>query len=182
MAAQVFQARGYDAGSLDDVAVRLDLRRASLYHYVRSKAELLYLVFDQAISVALEQIDAFVHDEDAPTTDRLAALIRHQVRTITGDLSLFTVFFDQRPHLDDEYEAAIRLKERQYVRVWAETVRQAAETGVLGDVDPRYAAQVLLGITNWTYKWFDPARDDQESFADVAVAMVLGNPSERGPT
>src|SRR5207253_8692552 len=37
-AAEVFHEKGYDAGTLDDVADALDLRRASLYYYVRSKA------------------------------------------------------------------------------------------------------------------------------------------------
>src|SRR5690606_29007945 len=42
-AARTFRARGYDSASLDDVAAELDLRKASLYHYVDSKAHLLYL-------------------------------------------------------------------------------------------------------------------------------------------
>ena len=56
-AARVFHARGYETGSLDDVAAEMDLRKASLYYYVDSKAQLLYWVFDRAISLALERLD-----------------------------------------------------------------------------------------------------------------------------
>ncbi|HTK64752.1 MAG TPA: helix-turn-helix domain-containing protein [Pseudonocardia sp.] len=47
---EVFHNRGYDSGSLDDVAAALDLRRASLCHYLRNKAQLLYLTSSTARS------------------------------------------------------------------------------------------------------------------------------------
>lgn len=183
VAANVFQAHGYDAGSLDHVAAELDLGKASLYYYVRSKAELLYLVFDRAISIALAQMEQLVHDQHASPRERLAALVHHQVDTVTSDLSLFSVFFDQRSRLSEEYAARIRSKERRYLQLFVETVNTAVESGFLGQLEPRYAAQALLGVANWTYKWFDPARDEPRAYADVAVALLLGRPADdRGGT
>src|SRR5436309_11157977 len=56
-AAEVFHEKGYDAGTLDDVADALDLRRASLYYYVRSKANLLFLIFEHALDMALRRLE-----------------------------------------------------------------------------------------------------------------------------
>lgn len=172
VAAQVFHARGYDAGSLDDVAEALGLRKASLYYYVSSKAELLYLVFDRAISLALERLEHLSAGADPRA--RLAALIEHQVLTVTGEPSLFTVFFDQRPRLDDRYEASIRAKERRYFRVYADAVRAAARAGVIPVVDERYAAQAILGMASWIFKWYRPGRDDPKAIADTFTRLVLG--------
>jgi len=173
-ALEVFKQRGYDSGSLDDVAAVLGLRKASLYYYVRSKAELLYFVFDRAINRALERLETLTSADESPR-QRLEALIRHQVMVVSDDPSLFTVFFDQRPHHDGEYEAEIQKKERRYLRLYAQGVTDDAEAGVLTNIDPRYAAQLVLGMTNWTYKWFDPSRDDAEALADAAVQLVLGS-------
>src|SRR5436309_14584491 len=63
-AAEVFHEKGYDAGTLDDVADALDLRRASLYYYVRSKSNLLFMVVEQALIVALERLDEYAQIED----------------------------------------------------------------------------------------------------------------------
>lgn len=169
-AARVFQAKGYDAGSLDDVAVELDLRKASLYYYVRSKAELLYRVFDRAISTALENVEGCL-DIDDPR-ERLVALVRLQAVSVALSPSFFTVFFDQRPRLAPDYEAEIRAKERRYLRVFAEAVRGAVEVGALPQVEPRYGAQAVLGMTSWVYKWFDPKRDDPEAFARSCVDLL----------
>ncbi len=172
-AAEVFRAKGYDAGSLDDVAAALDLRKASLYYYVRSKAELLYLIFDRAITLALSRLEEILAVEDA--RQRLALLIRHQVLTIAGEPGLFTVFFDQRAGLDHERAQEIRAKERHYLGVYAKAVAQATSESVIPPVDARYAAQAIIGMTSWIYKWLDPKRDDPEQIADTCVRLILGD-------
>ena len=171
VAAEVFRRRGYDAGSLDDVAAELELRRASLYHYVRSKAQLLYMIFDRAITTSLERLEEVRRIEDPRM--RLAALIRHQVRTVTEEPTMLAVFFDNRPRLDETYEVEIRAKERRYVGIYAEAVEAACKAGAVPELDARYAAQALLGMTSWTYKWFDPVRDDADDLSDTLIKLVL---------
>lgn len=177
-AARVFQARGYDAGSLDDVAAALDMRKSSLYYYVRSKGELLHLVFDRAITTAIEELRTLATMSDP--AERLAALIRHQAVLVARNPSLFTVFFDQRPSLDDRYVDDMRRKERQYVHAYVEAVEDVISGGVLAADDPRFVAQAILGMTSWVYKWIDHARDDPERFAATCVQLILGT-VERDP-
>jgi AcrR family transcriptional regulator len=176
VAAEVFRKRGYDGVPLDEVAEVLGLRKASLYYYVHSKARLLYLVFDRAISLALERVERL--STAGSPRERLEAFIRHQVGMIAEDPSLFTVFFDQHYHLEDEYKAQIQKKERRYLRICAKIVSAAVADGlpVPNGADGRYAAQAILGMTSWIYKWFDPTEDDPDAFADVVAALVLGQP------
>ncbi len=189
VAAKVFKERGYDAGSLDDVAAELNLRKASLYYYVRSKAELLYLIFDKTITSALDSIEKCLSIQDP--RERLAALIRHQVIMVASEPSFFTVFFDQRPRLARNYDSEILAKEKQYLRVYQEAVATAVDNGVLAPMSARYGAQAILGMTSWIYKWFDPDRDDPRAFADACVDMIMvggdgrrilaGGKAARGP-
>jgi AcrR family transcriptional regulator len=172
-AARAFRVRGYDAASLDDVADELGLRKASLYHYVDSKAHLLYLIFDRAISSGLERLARI--STIADPRNRLAALIVHQVQLIANEPSLFAVFFDHRPRLSPEYEADIHDKERRYLRRFAEAVTSAAEKGLIASVDSRYGAQAILGMTSWIYKWFNPEKDDWHQLARDYVRLVLGS-------
>lgn len=168
----VFHERGFDAGSLDDVAAALGLRRASLYHYVRSKAQLLYLIFDRAITLSLGRLDEMA--DIADPRQRLATLIAHQVRMVAEEPSLFSVFFDQRPRLDDVFDADILAKERAYVRRVAQVVEAADMGGGAMHIDARHAAHALLGMTSWVYKWMDPTRDDPEEVARTMIGLVLG--------
>lgn len=171
VAIEVFGERGFEQGTLDDVAASLGTGRASLYHYVPSKAHLLYLIFDRAISMTLDTMGHLAAIADPG--ERLRALIRQQVHTIAANPGMFIVFFGDRPALDERYEAEIRLKERRLLRYLIEAVKAASDAGEIGSLEPRLAAQALLGMTSWFHKWYDPARDDPDAFADVCVHLVF---------
>jgi AcrR family transcriptional regulator len=172
-AAQVFREKGYDAGTLDDVAEALDFRRASLYYYVRSKSHLLYLIFEQALEQSLRQLEEYAAIEDPAL--RLETLIRHRINRIADEPNGFTVFFDQRGRLDTRYEKDIVDKERTYFKVYREAVASAIDAGALEDVDPLYATQAIFGMTNWLYKWYKPERHDVDTFTDTCLKLVLGD-------
>lgn len=174
-AAVVFRRDGYDAGSLDDVARELNLRKASLYHYVDSKAHLLYLIFDRAISLALERLAEL--SEVAPADRRLESLIVHQIEVLSEEPSLFTVFFDSRPRLADEFESAILAKERRYLRYYAQAVEDAVTAEVLPPIDPRHGAQAILGMTSWIYKWIDEDDDVHQLTRDFVRLILRREPT-----
>jgi len=171
VAAKIFHANGYEAGSLDDVAAALGLKKASLYYYVKRKSDLLRLVFDRAITTALSEVDRLAETSDPK--ERLAALIRHQATLVARDPSLFAVFYGRRSGLEGTDLAEISRKERRYIRQFAVAVEAAMDAGVLQPGDPRLVANAIVGMTSWSYKWFDPERDSPERFADCCVALIL---------
>lgn len=171
-AATVFQEKGYDAGTLDDVADALDLRRASLYYYVRSKANLLHMIVQRALDVALAEFDQYLHIEDP--VERLEALIRHQVTTVASDPTLFSVYYDHRPRLEPQFEEETRERERRVLATYRRAVEEAIAAGAIVEFDSRYVTEAILGMTIWPYKWFRPGRDDVQTLADCCVALVLG--------
>lgn len=174
-AVEVFRQRGFDQGTLDDVAASLGTGRASLYHYVGSKPHLLFLIFDRAITSTLAEMDELMTIADPE--QRLRALMRHQVEIITRNPSMFAVFFGDRTALDEKYESEIRPKERRLLRNLIETLVAANEAGVVQVGDPRLAAQAILGMTSWIYKWFDPGRDDPDEFVRICEQLVFGQPT-----
>ncbi|HZV51938.1 MAG TPA: TetR/AcrR family transcriptional regulator [Candidatus Dormibacteraeota bacterium] len=180
-ASEVFDAKGYDAGTLEDVAQAMGMRKAGLYHYVRSKSHLLFLLFDRAWELGFQRIADVPAIEDPG--ERLAELIRRHVGLVAERKSLFTVFFGHRPRFDDAAEQTFLEKERRYVGVFARAVRDAAEAGLIPRVDPRRGAMALLGMTSWVYKWYDPAGASPDQIADDFVSLVLrehAQPRRRG--
>ncbi|MCP5026130.1 MAG: TetR/AcrR family transcriptional regulator [Actinomycetia bacterium] len=169
-AALLFGRIGYHAGSLEDLAGELGLGKASLYHYVSSKGELLNLVFDRAISGALTELDRIAGIADP--ADRLAELVRHQVHMIMAEPSFFSVFFDQHHLLEEKFAADIDAKQRRYLRTFVEAVEDAMAAGHIPAGDPRDVAQLVLGMTSWPYKWCREGRDDPTAVAQAAVRLL----------
>jgi TetR/AcrR family transcriptional regulator, cholesterol catabolism regulator len=170
-AAEVFRAKGYRASTLEDVAEALDLRRASLYHYVRSKSQLLSIICERALSLALQSVDEINRIQDP--AERLVALLRMHATLIAREQAMATVFFDEQASLPDDDRARVGDVHRRYFAAFAATVETSIEAGVLPRTDPRLSAHAIVGMVTWVYKWFRPGRDDAEAFADTCVALLL---------
>ena len=55
-AARLFQQRGYDATSMNDVAAALKLSKGGLYHHFQSKDEILYEIMNHAMEITEERV------------------------------------------------------------------------------------------------------------------------------
>ena len=55
-AARLFQQRGYDATSMNDVAAALKLSKGGLYHHFQSKDEILYEIMNHAMDITQERV------------------------------------------------------------------------------------------------------------------------------
>ena len=56
-AAQVFRQKGFHGSSMADIAETVQLQKASLYHHVSSKQEILLALLDRGLEMLFEQID-----------------------------------------------------------------------------------------------------------------------------
>ncbi len=55
-AAQVFRQKGFHGASMANIAEAVNLQKASLYHHVSSKQEILLELLDRALELLLERI------------------------------------------------------------------------------------------------------------------------------
>lgn len=77
-AGRLFATRGFAATSTREIAEKVGVRQASLYHYFGSKDEILADLLDLSLRPTLDQIDhlvALTTDDPAPATLYLLALI-----------------------------------------------------------------------------------------------------------
>ena len=66
----VFNERGYDGTSMEDLSLRLGIAKSSIYHHVDSKEQLLSLALDRALD-GLFSVAQRVADRDERAIDRL---------------------------------------------------------------------------------------------------------------
>src|SRR5262249_22275563 len=69
-AAKVFQTKGYHAATVQDIADAVGILKGSLYHHVKSKEVLLYLIVKEPIARIYERMTEIV-DSDLPAAEKL---------------------------------------------------------------------------------------------------------------
>jgi AcrR family transcriptional regulator len=168
IAVAVFNERGYDATSMDELATRLGVTKSAIYHHVSSKVELLRLALDRALD-ALFAVTEEPGATTGPAIDRLEHVVRGSVRVLTEHLPFVTLLLRVRGNSPVE-EVALK-RRREFDRIVTELVRAAEEEGdVRPDVDPAVTSRLLFGSVNSLTEWYRP--DGGLSADDLADALV----------
>ena len=168
VAVAVFNERGYDATSMDELAARLGITKSAIYHHVSSKVELLRLALDRALD-ALFAVTEEPAATSGPAIDRLEHVVRGSVRVLTEQLPFVTLLLRVRGNSPVE-QAALQ-RRRRFDRVVTDLVRAAEQEGdVRPDVDPAVTSRLLFGTVNSLTEWYRP--DGGLSADDLADALV----------
>jgi AcrR family transcriptional regulator len=172
VAVEVFNERGYDATSMEELAARLGVTKSAIYHHVRGKGELLRLALDRALDALFA-----VTTEPGATTgraiDRLEHVVRGSVRVLAGELPFVTLLLRVRGNSDVE-QAALQ-RRREFDRIVTDLVRAAEEEGdVRPDVDPAVTSRLLFGTVNSLTEWYRPGRGlDADALAEALVTTTF---------
>ena len=170
-AVRLFNERGYEATSMDDVAKRLGITKSSLYHHVTGKQELLRIAVDQALDGLFEAMDE-VDGLEAPALDRLEILIRRSVLVLAERLEYVTLLLRVRGNTAVEQQALLR--RRIFDAKVTELVKRAqAEGAIRPDVDAATAARLLFGMVNSLIEWYSPRRGGAAELADAVTTIAF---------
>jgi AcrR family transcriptional regulator len=173
-AAAVFNEMGYHRTSLEDIAERLDLTRASLYHYFPGKDALLSACLEfgahQAIARLTKVFDATAGDDpDA----RLAALIRAQLSIITRDAPELSRLFLNSMDWPDTFRVQARLLRHRHDQFFRAVIEDGRASGSFTCIDVEVAHRCLHGAVNYAAVWLKPYSDDFDRSVDAIAESLL---------
>lgn len=173
-AARLFKEKGYRATTLEDIAAAVGMLKGSLYYYIRSKEELLYLVVRDPIREVYSELEAIVA-ADLPFTEKIAQAIANHMTVFHLHYPHIAVYLHDYRHLMDKLEQNVIETPKQYQRLWDTLLRQGIAAGeIRNDVDVTMAGYALLGMCNWAYRWYNPAgRLSPQEVADVFTKIAL---------
>jgi AcrR family transcriptional regulator len=167
VAVKLFNERGYDGTSMEDLSRKLGITKSAIYHHVPSKEELLRLAVDRALDGLFEVADETAQ-LDGRAIDRLEHLVRGSVVVLADRLPFVTLLLRVRGNT--QVERAALARRREFDRLVTDLVKQAeAEGDVRADVDPAVTARLVFGMVNSLIEWYRPRRGS--SAAEVADAV-----------
>ncbi|MGB9232838.1 MAG: TetR/AcrR family transcriptional regulator [Terriglobales bacterium] len=154
MAARLFQQRGYDATSMNDVAAALKLSKGGLYHHFQSKDEILFHIMSHAMDITEDRVINVVRRVEG-AEDRLRTLIRLHIEVVLSveDREITVMLHENHP-LPPALRRKINGRKKDYVHFVENLIADVQrQRGSGSNVTPRAAAFALLGMINWIYQW-----------------------------
>ena len=180
-AADLFRERGYPASTVDLIAARLGMSKASLYTHFRAKEEML-------AAISRETIEAFTRDlslvlaSRLPAEDKLRRVVRQHVQFVIANRSFLTVFFGEEANLPVRFARALAAQKDRYDKGVERIVQEGIRSGIFRDVPPRLVVFGLLGMVNWVHKWYNPSgRWGAEEISAAFLSLIEGGLLRRKP-
>lgn len=167
-ASGLFAQRGFHGTSMSAVAEEAGLQKASLYHWVTSKGDLLFQVLSGALDHLISETSAIANEETLDFEAKLRRLVAiHSNFAVTND-DVMQVFRSEAKWLTGQPAREMRGVRRRYLEVYEDLFLAAAERGEL--VAPAAEIPVyvnlILTMTSYLPQWY--RRDGAYSLTEVA--------------
>ena len=167
-AVRTFNARGFHAASLDEVATALQVSKPTIYHYLGNKEQVLLECVARGLEMLQTAADAALQ-EDGTGLDRLRSFLIRYAEINMDDFGRCVIRTGDEM-LSAEGAQRFRALKREIDQAMRRLIEDGVTDGSIAPVDVRIAAFTLAGALNWPARWHDPNGPMQPR--EIAVEMV----------
>lgn len=163
-ASVVFRRKGYSATTMNDIAKALHLQKPGLYHYVKSKQEVLDGILEMGMEKVLKDVQRICDSELRPPEKLRAAMEAHVTNLIMTFDEAAVFLNDLRFLKSRNRRKGFYLIQKRYERMFQRIINEGVEEGVFQCADVKLTSFAFLGMGNWVVRWYKPGgRESSES-------------------
>ena len=155
-AARIFADKSYHSTSMRDISRETNVSLAGLYHYCKSKEELLFLIQDNCFGRVLERLEERLSSVDDPLL-KLQIFIENHLSFFAANMAEMKVLSHEAESLQGDLHAHVSGKKDKYTKLATRILKEvydAQETK--RPLNLTVATYALFGMMNWIYNWYDP--------------------------
>jgi len=154
--ARIFAEKSYHSTTMRDISRETAVSLAGLYHYCKSKEELLFLIQDNCFGRVLERLEERLSDVDDPVS-RLRIFIENHLSFFAANMSEMKVLSHEAESLQGDLHAHVSTRKDKYTKLARKILRELQEQqAIKQQIDLTVSTYALFGMMNWIYNWYDP--------------------------
>lgn len=156
-AAIVFKEKGYNRATLQDIATRVGITKATLYHHYNNKHELLYTIIKTLMDKGISELTKIV-EMPISTEQKIHLAFREHFSSYESSFPGYGVLLHENTDsLPRDLEQKVKQAFKNYISLWKKLIRQGIEEGSFKKkLDPKITVWAAIGMSNWVYKWASP--------------------------
>ena len=185
-AVRVFARQGFNGCRVSDIADEAGVAYGLVYHYFRSKDEVLDTLFLERWNVLLEAIRETDRQEISPR-DKLYAIASFIVDSYRHDPELMKVIIVEVTRAANTFGQTHLGKIREAYELIADIVAKAQEEGAFKDtITPQFAAMAFYGaieqvLTGWIFELLPHSDTEYEQAKDFVVETICAGLDAAAP-
>lgn len=172
-AAEIFNEKGYQGTTIEEIANQLKFTKASLYHYIENKEDLLFqcheMVAETSISYLLE-----ISKSKLTPKDKMRKAIETHIKHICEEKSMFNVVVRPSDITSDNVRNEIIRKRDIYESLFLDILIEGINTGHFRNNNPKITLLLILGSLNSIAQWYSPTRGKtQDEIGEIFTSNIL---------
>lgn len=152
-AAELFDEFGYQDTNMERIALAVGIKKPTLYHYFKSKAEILYLISDRLIALLTDRHLRRL-ETPMPPDQVLLEMIADILELMETHPGHVRVFLEFQRELPAGQRGELARKRNAYQAMLKDILAAGVAAGTFRQVDERLATLGIFGMVNWSYQWF----------------------------
>jgi len=155
-AARIFAEKSYHSTSMREISRETNVSLAGLYHYCKSKEELLFLIQDNCFGRVLERLEERLQDVEDPIV-KLGIFIENHLSFFAANMSEMKVLSHEAESLRGDLYTHVSTRKDKYTKLARKILSEVQEMQPHKQpIDLTVATYALFGMMNWIYNWYDP--------------------------
>lgn len=154
-AAELFNERGFHETSMEDVAEAVGIKKPTLYHHVKSKAQIVAWIHDECVETVGPPLTEYLAS-DMSASEILRRVAIDIFSLLDDRPGYLRVYFEHHRDLDARARSRIRKKRDEYWANVRRTIERGNESGEFKVSNPTLASMAFFGMCNWGYQWYRP--------------------------
>jgi AcrR family transcriptional regulator len=172
-ASRVFISHGYHAATVRQIAREAHLSLGGLYAYIRTKEDILYLVFDKLTTTLRDAMRRAIEGVDDPV-ERIRRALHADLQTTEKYQDEILLMYQETKSLDRASRRAVLSREADYVGFFEDILRDGYARGAFKG-DPRLAADAIAYLCSVIAlrRWSLGSRLSLDEVREGLVAFIL---------
>ena len=185
-AVRVFARQGFNGCRVSDIADEAGVAYGLVYHYFRSKDEVLDTLFLERWNVLLEAIRE-TDQQDISPREKLYAIASFIVDSYRHDPDLMKVIIVEVTRAANSFGQTHLAKIREAYELIANIVAKAQEDGTFKDtITPQFAAMAFYGaieqvLTGWIFELLPQSDEEYEQAKGFVVETICAGLDRAAP-
>jgi len=155
-AIRLFNTYGFKATTMEMIAKAVGIKKGSLYYHIKSKNDLLFNVFGDAIEDVNKGLRDIV-ESDLPADQKLQRAIENHIVEQIKHFDEYCLYLKERKFLPRKFEKNYRAKRKLNNQYFISIIKEGVEKRVFrGAIDPASVCLWIFGMLNWMTQWYKP--------------------------
>jgi len=179
-ASQLFSQKGYNPTSLNEIAAQVGLHKTTLFHYFKSKEELLMRVMDESLRDHIPVLKRLLDDANLTPEEKFRLALKRQILVTCKYKEHINVYLTEAKSLSQKKRERYKRQRKQYETYFEEIIRQIQrekKTHLFKGLNPKIVKLGILGMCNWLIKWYDESGGSTpQEIYETLYSLLTRNP------